>query len=95
MTQTQKKKHNKTTKQIQTHHIKLKMIMCNLNASLEQLSVTDEPLTGNTSDTDHILDRMVKLRKYMKVKFTLGNSEELKSATLISRSGKATGKYME
>ena len=29
----------------------------------------------------------------MKVKFTLGDSEELKSATLISRSGKATGKY--
>ena len=29
----------------------------------------------------------------MKVKFTLGNSEELKSAIIISRSGKATGKY--
>ena len=29
----------------------------------------------------------------MKVKFTLGNSEELKSATIILRSGKATGKY--
>ena len=29
----------------------------------------------------------------MTVKFKLGSSEELKSATLISRSGKATGKY--
>ena len=67
--------------------------MNDLNASLEQLSVTDEPLTGNIHNTDHILDRKAKLRKYMKVKFTLGNSEELKSITLISRSGKTTGKY--
>ena len=42
--------------------------MHNLNASLEQLSVTDEPLTGNTSDTDHALDRKAKLRKDIKVK---------------------------
>ena len=50
-------------------------------------------MAGNTSDTNHILDRKAKLRKDMKVKFTLRNSEELKSATLISRSKKATGKY--
>ena len=50
-------------------------------------------MTENTSDTDHIFDRKVKLRKDMKVIFTPGNSEELKSATLISRSRKATGKY--
>ena len=67
--------------------------MCDLNASLEQLFVTDEPLTGNRSNTDHTLDRKTKFRKDMKAKFTLGDSEELKSATLISRSGKATGKY--
>ena len=67
--------------------------MRDLNALVERLSVTDQPLTGNTSDTDHILDRKAKLRKGMKVKFTLGNSKELKSATLISKSGKATGKY--
>ena len=30
--------------------------MQDLNASLEQLSVTDKSLTGNTSDTDHVLD---------------------------------------
>ena len=45
--------------------------MCNLNVSLEPLFVTDESLTGNTSGTDHILDRKTKLRKDMKVKFTL------------------------
>ena len=59
--------------------------MCDLNASLEQLSVTDELLTENTRDTDHILDRKTKLRKDMKVKFTLGDSEELKSPTRISK----------
>ena len=37
--------------------------MHNLNVSLEWLSVTDEPLTGNTSDTDHTLDRKAKLRQ--------------------------------
>ena len=57
------------------------------------MSVKDGPVTGNTSDTDHVLDRKTKLRKDMKVKFTFGDSEELKSTTLISRSGKATGKY--
>ena len=57
--------------------------MHDINASLERLSVTNKPLTENTSDTDHILERKAKLRKDMKVKFTLGNSEELKSATLI------------
>ena len=57
------------------------------------MPVTDELLTGNTSDTDHTLDRKAQLRKDMKVKFTLGNSKELKSATLISRSGKPTRKY--
>ena len=67
--------------------------MHNLNASLERLSVTDEPLTRNASDTDHILDRKAKLRKEMKVKFTLRNSEEMKSSTLISRSVKATGTW--
>ena len=67
--------------------------MRDLNASLGRFSVTNEPLTRNTNDTDHILDRKTKLRKDMKVKFTLGDSEELKSATLISRSGKTTGKY--
>ena len=67
--------------------------MRDLNASLERLSLTDQLLTGNTSDTNHIRDRKAKLRKDIKVKFKLGNSEELKSATLISRSRKATGKY--
>ena len=38
------------------------------NASLEPSPVTDESLTRNTSDTDHMLDRKVKLRKDMKVK---------------------------
>ena len=67
--------------------------MHDLDASLERLSVTGKPLTGNTSDADHALDRKAKLRKDMKVKFSFGNSEELKSGTLISRSGKPTGKY--
>ena len=57
--------------------------MHDINASLERLSVINKPLTENTSDTDHILEREAKLRKDIKVKFTLGNSEELKSATLI------------
>ena len=57
------------------------------------MSVTDESLTGNTSDTDHILDRKTKLRKDMTIKFTFGDSEALKIATLTSRSKKATGKY--
>ena len=92
MTQTQKKKHKKITQQIQTED-ELNASIHNLNALLERLSVTDEPLTGNTCDTDHTLDRKAKLRKDMKVKFKLGDSEEMKSATLISRSGKATGKY--
>ena len=67
--------------------------MRDLNASQERLFVTDEPVTGSTSDTDHILDIKANLRKDMMVKFTLGNSEELNSATVISRSKKATGKY--
>ena len=50
-------------------------------------------MAGNARDTDHILDRKTKLRKDMTVKFTFGDSNELKSATLVSRSGKATGKY--
>ena len=90
MTQTQKKKHSPTdiNPPDQTEDD-----MHDINESLERLSVTDKPLTENTSDTDHILERKAKLRKDMKVKFTLGNSEELKSATLISKSGKATRKY--
>ena len=43
---------------------------------------------GKTSDTDHVLDRKAKLKKDMKVKFTLGNSQEMKSANLIWKSGK-------
>ena len=38
---------------------------------------------GKTSDTDHILDRKAKLKKDMKVKFTLGHLQEMKSANLI------------
>ena len=67
--------------------------MQDLNLSVELLSVTDKPLTRNTSDPDHILDRKTKLRKDMKIKFTLGDSGELKSATLVSRSRKSTGGY--
>ena len=37
--------------------------MQDLNLSVELLSVTDKPLTGNTRDTNHILDRKTKLRK--------------------------------
>ena len=43
---------------------------------------------GKTSDTDHILDRKAKLKKDMKVKFTLGHLQEMKSANLIWKSGK-------
>ena len=43
---------------------------------------------GKTSDTDHILDRKAKLKKVMKVKFTLGNSQEMKPANLIWKFGK-------
>ena len=50
--------------------------------------LTDEPLTWNTSNTDHIHDRKAKLRKDTKVKFTT-----LLSTTLISRPGKANRKY--
>ena len=53
----------------------------------------NKPFTGNTSDTDRILDRKTKLRKDVKLKFIVGDSEELKSATLISRYRKVTGKY--
>ena len=49
--------------------------MHDLQASMERFSVTDEHLTGNTSDTDHTVDRKAKLRKDMKVKLTLGNSK--------------------
>ena len=85
MRQTQKKKYNS----------RYKPMISNWRwyARFKWLYVTDEPLTGNTTDPDHTLDRKTKLRKDMKVKFTLGDSEELKSATRISRSGKATGKY--
>ena len=90
--ETQKNNPTDTNPPYQTED-ELNVSIHNLNALLERLSVTDEPLTGNTCDTDHTLDRKAKLRKDMKVKFKLGDSEEMKSATLISRSGKATEKY--
>ena len=59
--------------------------MRDLNASLDRFSVANKLLTENASDSDHILVRKTKLRKDMKVTFTLAYSKGLKSATLISR----------
>ena len=82
MTQTQKKKHKKnrptdTNPSYQTED-HLNASMNDLNASLEPLFVTEEPLTGNAIDTNHTLDIKTTLRKGRKLKFKPGNSEEMK-----------------
>ena len=79
MTRTQKKKQkeNRTTDTNPSYQAEdhLNASMNDLNASLEPLFVAEEPLTGNTSETDHTLDIKTKLRRDMKLKFNPGNSE--------------------
>ena len=58
--------------------------MQELSTSLERLSVDDN--FENSNDK-------VKLKKGMKVQFKFNDSEQISSATILSRSGKATGMY--
>ena len=58
--------------------------MQELSTSLERLSVDNNFKNSNDK---------VKLKKGMKVQFKFNDSEQISSATILSRSGKATGMY--
>ena len=63
--------------------------IANLSASLERLSVTQDCLPMSNQETPTI----PALRKNLKVKFRFRDDNKWRTATLISRAGKATGKY--
>ena len=65
--------------------------MNTLSNSMEQLSVTEPNLSQTDTNNDKI--SQPKLKKNINVCFKFNNSDEWNTAKLISRAGKATGKY--
>ena len=65
--------------------------MTTLSNLMEQLSVTKPNLSQIDTNTDKI--SQPELKKNINVRFKFTNSDEWNTAKLISRAGKATGKY--